>query len=229
MLTEANRGKDHFQNFELSKKPFSLSVYDPIALFTKQVEETYSTTDEQKVVEVKVDLIKGIHDAAMIRNAKIVTAVNLFLLSEIIPQNEDSAISHERQYAMQKFCTRILSLTKSSRSVIFVSLLYVYRLTTLSSMNSAHMTLFASVQALGLKLTPRQLMTVTLMLAYKYLEDRKFSATAWAKISSIDVNELNSVERECLAALQFNLYVSEQEFLDWKTWLYQFVTRMENQ
>ncbi|KAJ1565562.1 hypothetical protein HK096_001984 [Nowakowskiella sp. JEL0078] len=196
-------------------------------LLKERVEEIISTPVEQKVV--KASLMKSIQDTVTIQNAKIVTAVHIYLLNDIIPRNKDPVISNQRQYAMQTFCTRILTLTKSSTNVVYVSLLYVRRLAILSCMNTTMVPHFASSQASGLKLTPRQLMTVSLMLAHKYLEDRRFSAVTWSKISGVDVKELNSAERECLAALQFDLFVSEQEFFSWNLWLYQFVVQMGTQ
>lgn len=54
-----------------------------------------------------------------------------------------------------------------------------------------------------------------LILASKYLQDRNFSNKAWAKISMVDVADVNANERRFLAILDWNLHITCDRFKRW--------------
>lgn len=71
-----------------------------------------------------------------------------------------------------------------------------------------------------------RLLTVSLVLGSKFLDDNTFQNRSWSEVSGIAVSELNSLENEWLAACHWQLYVNldksndYQAWLDnWKTWL----------
>ncbi|KAJ3126208.1 hypothetical protein HK098_007764 [Nowakowskiella sp. JEL0407] len=68
----------------------------------------------------------------------------------------------------------------------------------------------------GLKLSPRTLVTVSFMLANKFLDDQRYSNGTWARLSGINLTDLNAAEWECLAAMGYSLDVHPKEFEDWK-------------
>ncbi|KAI5282230.1 hypothetical protein KEM52_003736, partial [Ascosphaera acerosa] len=58
----------------------------------------------------------------------------------------------------------------------------------------------------------RRMFLTALILASKYLQDHNYSARAWAKISGLDVQELNKNETTFLQAVNWKLHVPEAMF-----------------
>ncbi|KAF9939497.1 hypothetical protein BGZ67_009428 [Mortierella alpina] len=115
--------------------------------------------------------------------------------------------------AFKKFCLKVLSATQLSSSVILLSLKYIQKL--LKNNPSIH----------GQQGSEFRLFTVSLMLANKFLDDNTFTNKTWSQVTGISVKEINVMEMEFLNQVQFSLFVSEAEYLDWlhslETWLKQ--------
>ncbi|KAG0367929.1 hypothetical protein BGZ54_002999, partial [Gamsiella multidivaricata] len=115
--------------------------------------------------------------------------------------------------AFKKFCLKVLSATQLSSSVILLSLKYIQKL--LKNNPSIH----------GQQGSEFRLFTVSLMLANKFLDDNTFTNKTWSEVTGINVKEINVMEMEFLNQVQFSLFVSEAEYLDWlhslETWLKQ--------
>ncbi|KAG0202969.1 hypothetical protein BGX28_004602 [Mortierella sp. GBA30] len=115
--------------------------------------------------------------------------------------------------AFKKFCLKVLSATQLSSSVILLSLKYIQKL--LKNNPSIH----------GQQGSEFRLFTVSLMLANKFLDDNTFTNKTWSDVTGISVKEINVMEMEFLNQVQFSLFVSEAEYLDWlhslETWLKQ--------
>ncbi|GJJ73806.1 hypothetical protein EMPS_06164 [Entomortierella parvispora] len=115
--------------------------------------------------------------------------------------------------AFKKFCLKVLSATQLSSSVILLSLKYIQKL--LKNNPSIH----------GQQGSEFRLFTVSLMLANKFLDDNTFTNKTWSDVTGISVKEINVMEMEFLNQVQFSLFVSETEYLDWlhslETWLKQ--------
>ncbi|KAF9899067.1 hypothetical protein BX616_003312 [Lobosporangium transversale] len=115
--------------------------------------------------------------------------------------------------AFKKFCLKVLSATQLSSSVILLSLKYIQKL--LKNNPSIH----------GQQGSEFRLFTVSLMLANKFLDDNTFTNKTWSEVTGINIKEINVMEMEFLNQVQFSLFVSEAEYLDWlhslETWLKQ--------
>ena len=61
----------------------------------------------------------------------------------------------------------------------------------------------------------RRMFLAALIIAFKYLHDKSFSASAWSKISGLKICEVNASERAFLAAVKWNLHISEPVFRRW--------------
>jgi hypothetical protein len=61
----------------------------------------------------------------------------------------------------------------------------------------------------------RRMFLSALILASKYLQDRNYSARAWAKISGLSVTEINQNEIAFLIAIDWRLYVAQDVFEQW--------------
>ncbi|SPN96881.1 related to cyclin-like protein CLG1 [Cephalotrichum gorgonifer] len=64
-----------------------------------------------------------------------------------------------------------------------------------------------------------RLLTVSLVLGSKFLDDNTFQNRSWSEVSGIAVAELNSLENEWLAACHWQLYVNLDKSNDYQAWL----------
>ncbi|RKO85639.1 hypothetical protein BDK51DRAFT_32258 [Blyttiomyces helicus] len=95
----------------------------------------------------------------------------------------------------------LLARTQVSLSVVLLALKYIQR---------------ASVAGASAETLPLPILFLTaLLLANKFTDDDRFSNSAWADAAGVEAAELNRAERVVLAALEFNLNVSEEEYAEW--------------
>jgi Cyclin len=64
-----------------------------------------------------------------------------------------------------------------------------------------------------------RLLTIALMLGNKFLDDNTYTNKTWAEVSGISVTEIHIMEVEFLSNMRYDLYVSEEEWKDWKATL----------
>ncbi|KAL2019259.1 hypothetical protein VTK56DRAFT_9803 [Thermocarpiscus australiensis] len=64
-----------------------------------------------------------------------------------------------------------------------------------------------------------RMFTTALLLASKFLDDNTFQNKSWSEVSGIPVQELNTLEYEWLAAVQWRLYVDLEGNNDYTAWL----------
>ncbi|KAJ1560595.1 hypothetical protein HK096_007991, partial [Nowakowskiella sp. JEL0078] len=72
-------------------------------------------------------------------------------------------------------------------------------------------------------MTPRVMITVTLLLANKFLEEVNLPNAMWAWFSGIDVQILNNAEREVLTTLDYTLWLKQDELDEWFALIQRFV------
>ncbi|RHZ83136.1 hypothetical protein Glove_99g44 [Diversispora epigaea] len=65
----------------------------------------------------------------------------------------------------------------------------------------------------------RRIFLASLIVASKYLQDRNYSNYAWSKICGLPVQEINSIERRFLMLIEYNLFISENNFKHWSNLL----------
>jgi len=61
-------------------------------------------------------------------------------------------------------------------------------------------------------------LTISLVLANKFLDDNTFTNTSWSDISGISRQEINVSERDWLKKLRYDLHVNPTEQKGWSTW-----------
>ncbi|VDB86537.1 unnamed protein product [Peniophora sp. CBMAI 1063] len=101
------------------------------------------------------------------------------------------------------FMHKLLQTTQLSQSVIVLSLHYIYRLkarncTTVPSPGSEFRVAVAG-----------------LMMANKFVDDNTYTNKTWSEVSGIDLAEINKMEREILAGIDYELYVDQQTYDNW--------------
>ncbi|CAG8472537.1 9302_t:CDS:2 [Funneliformis caledonium] len=118
--------------------------------------------------------------------------------------------------AFKKFCKDVISATQVSHSVILLSLLYIHRMKinnpTIKGQSGSEYRTF----------------TVALMLANKFLDDNTYTNKTWSEVTNIPVSEINTMEMEFLSSLDYELYVSEQQYFEWLRKMDSFIASGEN-
>ncbi|KAI0271676.1 cyclin-domain-containing protein [Gloeopeniophorella convolvens] len=101
------------------------------------------------------------------------------------------------------FMQKLLQTTQLSQSVIVLSLHYVYRLKERNSGTVAHPG------------SEFRVAVAALMMANKFVDDNTYTNKTWSEVSGIELSEINKMEREFLAGIDFNLYVDKETYARW--------------
>ncbi|KAI9318541.1 cyclin-domain-containing protein [Dichotomocladium elegans] len=106
--------------------------------------------------------------------------------------------------AFKKFCLQLLAATQLSDNAVYIALKYICLL------------LRAHPAIDGGEGSEYRLFTVALMLANKFLDDSTFTNKTWSEVSGIKLDDLNTMEAEFLAAVDYRLFVRDFDFHQWK-------------
>ncbi|KAF8243331.1 hypothetical protein K440DRAFT_647560 [Wilcoxina mikolae CBS 423.85] len=100
----------------------------------------------------------------------------------------------------RKFVYQILSSTRLPSSTILLGLVYLRERTTLPP-------------SAGSGLRPDnvyRVLTISLLLASKFLDDNTFQNKSWSEVTNIPVQELNALEKEWLRDIKWNLHIDPE-------------------
>lgn len=109
--------------------------------------------------------------------------------------------------AFKRFCLQVLTATQLSESAVFLALKYIANL------------LESNPSIEGAEGSEYRLFIVALMLANKFLDDNTFTNKTWSEVSGMKVQDLNIMESEFLEALEYHLFVREEEYTSWQSTL----------
>ncbi|KAI9815336.1 MAG: hypothetical protein M1827_002816 [Pycnora praestabilis] len=109
--------------------------------------------------------------------------------------------------AFRKYVSQILTSTRLPSSTILLGLYYLAtRMTKLSASGQYH------------AMDVYRMLTVSLILGSKFLDDNTFQNRSWSEVSAIDVRELNKLEIDWLLSIDWNLHVEPYEHLGFMSW-----------
>jgi hypothetical protein len=111
--------------------------------------------------------------------------------------------------SIQQYLERIVKYSKMEDSTLILTLIYIDRLCDLSQINLNDYNIH------------RIILTNTL-LAIKYNEDDYYSNDYYAKVGGISLQEINSLEYECVKLLKHKLFVDEEFYNKYETYLKQY-------
>jgi hypothetical protein len=110
----------------------------------------------------------------------------------------------------RKYVSQILTSTRLPSSTVLLGLHYLStRMTLLSSLG-----IFSSSNG-----HLYHMLTTALMLGSKFLDDNTFQNRSWAEVSHIPVTELNILELEWLADIEWNLHIDSSDPQGFSAWL----------
>ncbi|KAG4306215.1 hypothetical protein PORY_000203 [Pneumocystis oryctolagi] len=107
----------------------------------------------------------------------------------------------------------VLSSINVSKNVIFLALLFIYRLKE------------RNPTIRGKPGSEYRLLTIALILGNKFLDDNTYTNKTWSEITGIFVKEIHVMEAEFLANIHYSLLVSKTQWEDWqiileRLWIY---------
>ncbi|KAI8140816.1 cyclin-domain-containing protein, partial [Fennellomyces sp. T-0311] len=122
----------------------------------------------------------------------------------------------------RNFIHEILKRSKTTYSTLQISLFYLFRVKKV-----VHERL-VSERLDDIMCCGRRMFLASLMVSSKYLHDKNYRNRAWAKISGLDIDEINAAELAFLRLIDYKLYVSKPTFDKWYTLLHGYVQKQQN-
>lgn len=112
--------------------------------------------------------------------------------------------------AFRKFVSQILTSTRLPSTTILLGMNYLTkRVNSLTAQGG-----FKPIEG-----QVWRMLTVSLLLGSKFLDDNTFQNRSWSEVSGIDVKELNHMENDWLRHMDWNLYVNLDKSGDYTAWL----------
>ncbi|TPX39073.1 hypothetical protein SeMB42_g06485 [Synchytrium endobioticum] len=126
--------------------------------------------------------------------------------------------------SFHRLCKRIQLNINPSQTVILHALDYVKRLRMKAAQPKCHdQNLNLGKSKVLPPGTESTVFLTALMLATKFADDDRFTTRAWCQASGFSLGDINKMERECLIALDYRLFVSAHDLYQWSTSLKQFM------
>ncbi|KAI8368137.1 uncharacterized protein BYT42DRAFT_585433 [Radiomyces spectabilis] len=141
-----------------------------------------------------------------------------------------------RVMSTRGFIHEILKRSKTSYSTLQISLFYLFRVKrhvherlrqrySQPSQCPPPQPLHVSERLDDLMCCGRRMFLASLMVASKFLHDKNYRNCAWAKISGLDIAEINASEMAFLKLIDYRLYVSKTSFDKWYALLHGYIQK----
>lgn len=142
---------------------------------------------------------------------------------------------------LRLFIQETLRRSRTSWSTLQTALFYIMRIKSqikFLCLNPDHWTLTSkgdNDQSSDPATCGRRMFLASLIVASKYLQDRNYANNAWSKICGLPVQEINAIERRFLKLIDYNLYIGEERYNHWSSFLRFYIqnsaseTNVENQ
>ncbi|KAK3898856.1 hypothetical protein C8A05DRAFT_18624 [Staphylotrichum tortipilum] len=134
------------------------------------------------------------------------------LMADYVSEMATRIVMPQRQVnpAFRKFVSQILTSTRLPSTTILLGMNYLAK--RINMMQAAGQTSHTEGQIW-------RMLTMSLLLGSKFLDDNTFQNKSWSEVSGIPVQELNTLEYEWLGAIHWCLYVNLDSSKDYQAWL----------
>ena len=154
--------------------------------------------DMEQMAKFVSEMAQGMYE---LYDSRICLA-DIDIIRSVNPSSSVSADFHN-------YVVQILSSTRLPSSTILLSLYYLAtRMTTLSAQGRV---------ATG-KGQMYRMLTTSLMLGSKFLDDNTFQNRSWSEVSKIPVTEINVLELEWLLAIGWNMHINPEDSQGFMMW-----------
>jgi hypothetical protein len=161
-----------------------------------------NTTEDLQINEILLNKINKI--------LSIVIAENKTLKNykeKVLSQRDMSFTSYKKpSLSIKDYLFRIQNYTEAEDNTIIIALMYIDRLSDISS----------------ILLTPfnvHRILFVSILLAIKYNEDICFGFDFYAKIAGMPISDLKKMERDFVYLIKFKFFIDKEEFENYKSYI----------
>jgi len=175
---------------------------------SENVETKARTSNNEKESEVEFKNENLINSISQVLETIIEDNKLLFNYSEIIKKQSKDVFSSRiiPKISIKDYLKRISTYTNIEKNTLIVSLIYIDRLCRVSKLTltcyNIHRILFASI-----------------LISIKYNEDNFYDNKYYSEIAGISLKELNSLENNFLNLIHFLLYVKDETFKNYESYL----------
>lgn len=109
-------------------------------------------------------------------------------------------------FSLNDYIKRIITYTKIEENTLIISLIYIDKLCQLN-------------QLILIPYNIHRLLCSALICAIKFNEDKTFGMSYYAEIFGVSTYELNVLEYKFIEMIDFNFYINENQFVQYKNYL----------
>ncbi|KAI8582968.1 hypothetical protein K450DRAFT_196552 [Umbelopsis ramanniana AG] len=129
-----------------------------------------------------------------------------------------------------QFVKEILKRSKSTYSTLQAALYYIFRIKQKIMDHTAERNTLPAQQSSPQDciFCGRRMFLAAVMVASKFLQDKTYRNSAWAKISGLTTSEISYSEMAFLKLIEFRLFISKETFEMWHRMLTQHISQLIN-
>ena len=191
------------KNDSFDSEKYSYSDNDSENVETKA--RTSNIEKEDEIEFKNIDLIKSI---SQVLETIIEDNKHLFNYTEVIKKQSKNIFSSRiiPKISIKDYLTRIHTYTHIEKNTLILSLIYIDRLCKISKLTltcyNIHRILFTSI-----------------LISIKYNEDTFYDNKYYSEIAGVSLKELNNFEYTFVSLIHFLLYVKDETFKNYETYL----------
>ena len=161
-----------------------------------------NTTEDLQINEILLNKINKILSIVLKENQTLKN------YKEIVSSQKNMSFTSYKKpsLSIKDYLFRIQNYTEAEDNTIIIALMYIDRLSDISSV----------------LLTPynvHRILFVSVLLAIKYNEDICFNFDFYAKIAGMPISDLKKMEREFVYLIKFKFYIDKDEFEKYKLYI----------
>ena len=161
-----------------------------------------NTTEDLQINEILLNKINKILSIVIEENKNLKN-----YKEKVLSQRDMSFTSYKKpSLSIKDYLFRIQNYTEAEDNTIIIALMYIDRLSDISS----------------ILLTPfnvHRILFVSILLAIKYNEDICFGFDFYAKIAGMPISDLKKMERDFVYLIKFKLFIDKEEFENYKSYI----------
>ena len=161
-----------------------------------------NTTEDLQINEILLNKINKILSIVIEENKTLKN-----YKEKVLSQRDMSFTSYKKpSLSIKDYLFRIQNYTEAEDNTIIIALMYIDRLSDISS----------------ILLTPfnvHRILFVSILLAIKYNEDIYFGFDFYAKIAGMPISDLKKMERDFVYLIKFKLFIDKEEFENYKSYI----------
>jgi hypothetical protein len=161
-----------------------------------------NTTEDLQINEILLNKINKILSIVIEENKTLKN-----YKEKVLSQRDMSFTSYKKpSLSIKDYLFRIQNYTEAEDNTIIIALMYIDRLSDISS----------------ILLTPfnvHRILFVSILLAIKYNEDICFGFDFYAKIAGMPISDLKKMERDFVYLIKFKFFIDKEEFENYKSYI----------